>query len=55
MTSLSLHLGRTIVEEDPRTSAPPSPTLSPATPTDVVDGYQVPVDPMDQLQCDGCQ
>ncbi|QNE37980.1 ribonucleotide-diphosphate reductase subunit beta (plasmid) [Leifsonia shinshuensis] len=21
----------------------------------MVDGYQVPVDPMDQLQCDGCQ
>jgi hypothetical protein len=23
--------------------------------TDQVDGYQVPVDPMDDLQCDSCQ
>lgn len=43
------------MEEAPSTSAPPSPALSPAKQTDVVAGYQVPVDPMDQLQCDGCQ
>lgn len=43
------------MEEAPRTSAPPSPPPSPTGQSDTVDGYQVPVDPMELLQCDGCQ
>ena len=27
----------------------------PATETETVDGYEVPVDPMDDLGCDSCQ
>jgi hypothetical protein len=37
------------MSREQRQDAPHSPA------TDQVDGYDVPVDPMDDLQCDSCQ
>ncbi|MET0302674.1 MAG: ribonucleotide-diphosphate reductase subunit beta [Microbacteriaceae bacterium] len=30
-------------------------SIDPGTATDLIGGYDIPVDPMDLLQCDSCQ